>query len=125
MSSRVQAGNRKSPRVFIEGIDWGELVLQVMDETEKSARGQGDNWKISSSFDVTTHPWFGGTRKGGGEFSDARGRGAQTQRWPLLSAQPRTEKREEMTGEPSCPRAGKDDGRNGAEVIQARTVLRK
>ena len=34
--------------MFIEGIDWGELVLQVMGETEKSARGQGDNWKISS-----------------------------------------------------------------------------
>lgn len=34
--------------MFQEGIDWGELVLQVMDETEKLARGQGDNWKISS-----------------------------------------------------------------------------
>lgn len=50
MSSRVQAGSQKSPRAFTEGIEWRELVIQVMDETEKPTRGQGDNWKISKSW---------------------------------------------------------------------------
>lgn len=53
--------------------------------------------------------------------SDARGRVTPKHRWPLLSAQPKMEKREDRGNLPALePRW--ERGRNGAEVIQARTV---
>ena len=64
----------------------------MTDETEKSARGQGDNWKISSCW--MSLPSLAWRDRGREEVNSQMPEAGVTlnTRWPLLSAQPKTEK---------------------------------